>query len=227
MSAFWKKYKIKIIILAYIVAIFSLIRFVTVPFVGKIKEKSDSIQERIINSRISEIRIGEIPDMEETLENYQNNSKALEVILNIEKEVDFIKRVESIADATGNRITLSVENSNVNQNKKNAPAGKEKTIKDSLKYSTYVPMDINLNGDYPSLVNFINKLENSDYYVNIISIRSEKVTEEVSSQSEEVPVGDIFSVPVSFENANPGPQEIKNKREILNSEIKIIIYTEE
>ncbi len=226
MNDFWKKYKIKIIIITYIVTIFSLIRFVAVPFVGKIKEKSDSIQEKIINNRISETRIGEIPAMKETLEKYQSDSEALEVILNSEKEVDFIKQMESIADATGNKIILSVGSNNTNEGGKNGPSNKEKSIKDELKYKNYLPMDIGLRGNYFSLVNFINKIENTDYYVNVISIRSKKTLEKVSSPSSSMPPIDVFSAPDLSRDINPDLETIEDKKGILESTIKIIIYTE-
>lgn len=227
MNTFWKKYKIKIIILAYIVAVFLFIRFAIIPFVNKIKEKSDSIQEKILNNKIDEGRIGKIPDMGETLKNCQDKSDTLDVILDPEKEVDFIKQLESIADATGNKISMSVGNYNADQIDRSEDSSKneEKVIKDNLKYRSYVPMDISLKGSYSSLVNFIHKLENTNYYVNVISIESGKTIEEISSESD-MPPGDVFSNPAFSQDTDPGIQTVKSEKEILDSAIKIIIYTE-
>jgi len=227
MKDFWKKYKIKIVILAYLVAVPTILHFVVVPFVDKIRAKSDSIQEEIISNRISESRIEKIPDMEKALENCRNNSKALDVIISSEDEVAFIKQLESIADATGNKIILNVGEDNIKQNGKNAASNnKEKTIKDGLQHKSYMPMDINLKGNYSGLVNFINRLENTGYYVNILSISSKETIEEISFQPDEASSKDVFSTPSSSENMDSKPGLAGEKRELLDSMIRIIVYTE-
>lgn len=229
MNDFWKKHKIKIIILIYIIAASLLTRFLMLPFVDKIRGESDSIQEKIIDNKISESRISKLPEMEETFKNYQDNSGALRVILNPDDEVNFIKQLESIADDTGNRIVLSIEDNKAEQTAKKTTTDKsdeKKTIKDSLKYDNYISMNINLKGNYSGLVNFIHKLENTSYYVNVISIKTGKILESLSSDPNSASSVDMFSIPVSSQDEGSGIQLIEDKKEMLDSIIKVVIYTE-
>lgn len=223
MKDFWKKHKIKIVILFYIAATLSLVRFAVVPFVEKIKERSDDVQERIINNKINETRVEEIPDMERTLEDYKKNSQALDVILGTEDEVDFIKQMELIADITGNKIILSVGDNNVEKNSDRTSSDEEKPIKDNLKYKNYISMDINLKGSYSGLVNFVNKLENTSYYVNVISIRSKKAKESTTFKSNDQTSSYVFSA-VPSQDVTPQSEPVRDEKDLLESFIKVVIY---
>jgi hypothetical protein len=227
----WKNHKLIIITAGYSVAILLVIVFLAVPLVNKLVEKADSIQKNIIDDQISRERVDKIPQMEELDKVYQSKKDELDVILDPNGEVDFIKKLEALADETGNKMTIKVDEAAANA-KAPAPAveskDSKKSIKESLGYDKYISIQISLKGDYAELVNFVHKLENFRYYVNIISIESKKeveisenkITPEASKSS------DIFAaLGAPIQTAAPQAQIEKKEKDILASTLKVVIYT--
>jgi F0F1-type ATP synthase membrane subunit b/b' len=222
MKNFWKKHKIKIISAVYVTLVVVTVRFGVAPFANRLNERADDIQKRILDNQINRDRMGEIPSLEEELDEYQEKKNALNVVVDSNEEIYFIKKLESISEETGNKISLNIEDEKLENKKAVAQKEDEKSIRSDLKYDSYTIMTITLNGDYRGLVNFIRKLENADQYVNILSISSEKADEnEISGPKASFGV-DVFSAP-----SNPNESESdqsKVRKEILESKINIAVY---
>lgn len=226
MRNIWKKHKASLIIIGYIIIVTSFIYFIFMPFINEIKEKSDLIQEKNIDNQMRKASLDTVPDMEKDYNNFLANSATTDVILNSSDEVVFIKKLESLAEQTGNTINLEINDqtaANGTANKLSSTAAKntEKTIKDTLAYNKYISMKIDLEGNYPSLLNYINKLENDNYYVNVLSIYIQKktVTPDNVSQTGPTPGNNIFSA-----GNQPSQPNSSVSQEILDSTLTVIIY---
>jgi len=233
MKNIWKNHKLIVILVAYVVVAAVAVRFLVIPLVKEIQNKSDDIQEKIIDSQINQSRLSKIPQMEDDYGVFQEKKESLDVILDANDEVDFIKDLEAMAQETGNTITLQVDNSNSGNQKPPAAAAKKKDlgVRDKLSYSNYISMQISLEGNYAGLVNFIHKLENDSYYVNIISMDLNKVTqtEQSSTPSQQQPSqSGVFS---SNSNSNNTPfspstqtQTITKEKDVLKSTLSVVVY---
>jgi hypothetical protein len=233
MKEIWKKHKLSIATLAFLALLLAMILFLAVPFIKKIKEKADNVQKKILDNQIDRERIEKIPQMGDTQKVINEKRGEIDVILNHEDEVEFIKKLEALADQTGNKMTLTV-----NEPKAGSPAvpkakaiGEKKGILDSLSYDKYVSIQINLEGDYLGLVDFLSKLENFKYYVNVISLESKKNIEVVDGGAGDAMPrnGDIFSAPgsVSAPKSVSEGEISKREKDVLSSTINIIVYTKE
>ncbi len=223
MKIIWLKYKIIIIILIYLLVAGLLMFFLGMPLIHKIKNKSNQIQEDLIDQKIKQSRLSKLPCMKNDLIEYQNKSKDLAVLFDSGNEVEFIEDIEAIADKTGNSIKLKigdpVNTSKITKPKKNKLT---KNILSDITYKKYFPMQINLQGNYVGLVNFIYQLENFKFYINVVSIDSkkQKVVSNINQMNTDSTNG-IFSL-----KSQKRQNEItKNeKKEILNSDIKVLVY---
>lgn len=230
MKKIWKNHKIKIIALAYLFISAALIYFTVVFLMRRIIVKSDEIQALILDREIENSRIGAISRMEGDYIYSEENKKMLEVMLSREEGVDFIKKMENIAQETGNTISFSVdETGNKNAKpqvvaKKDAP--KEKTIKEALAYGNYIAIKIDLKGDYAGFISFLNKLENTRNYVNIVSIGSkvEKESEDGSGNKNSSDIGVFTPTPAVSKDEKQGEKKEKN---ILHSVIDVVVYTKQ
>jgi hypothetical protein len=183
----------------------------------------------MLDNQVDKERLGKIADMEDSFKDAKDNREAVNVILDTNNEVDFIKNLESIADATGNKITLKINDQGVTataQKEKKATANKnkEKTIKENLSYGNYVSVEIDIKGSYLQLVNFIRKLENYSYYVNIISVDTKKELESGLNMQGVSASSNIFKAPDS-ENSQEEATQPSKEKEILNSVINVVVYT--
>ncbi len=219
MKIIWMKNKLILLIMGYAL-VFSLIAyFLVFPLVEKIKATSQKIQEKIVDQKIENMKLGNLPKMENDWEDYKAQKNSTDVLLSPGSEISFIESIDLIAQKSGNIIDLKigdqVDPKEIEKIKANAKKNKEaKGIMDEISYTNYFPMQINLQGDYQSLLNFIHLLENQHFYVNIISINSKKQILENDSSGKE----NVFSA--------KNKEEEKNKKEILNSAISAIVYTQ-
>jgi hypothetical protein len=234
MTKFFEKYKLWVSLSLCALCVAALAWFLVLPVIRKINGTTDAIQEKLIDSQLTRSRISQIPDMETAQKLFQDKTADFNVILDENNEVDFIQKMEAIADQTGNKIELKIaDNQNSSQapvqpapddqataDQPAAPAAKKVDPADimaNLPYGKYIVVQINLEGNYQQLLEFIHKLENLDYYVNIISVDAVKTTQDQDNQN----------LPPT--NANPfgsGPSAPKPApaKEIIKSTISIVAY---
>ncbi|MDQ1284396.1 MAG: hypothetical protein QG620_744 [Patescibacteria group bacterium] len=228
---FLVKNKFLIIISVYFLGTVLLLRFAAMPYVAKLKSQADSIQERIIDNQIEGARFEEIPRMEEMYNNYQKNEDFVNVILDPNEQLSFIKSLEDLAEDTGNKISLKAEDpgsasqtarARRSDSKEGDKGGKD--IMGSLPYDRYFPMEITLEGDYQGLANFVRKLENFNYYVNIISIDAKKTIQLPEEKTATTAANPSDSRNV-FTPADSVPAvEEKKEIEVITSVIKVVVY---
>lgn len=228
MKEILEKYKILITTLVFLMLLLAVMFFIAGPFVNKIKEKADNIQKKKLDNQMDRERIVKIPQMEETQKIIQENSSMINVILNHDDEVEFIKELEKIAEETENKMTLSVDEKTSNSKPKieNDKEDKKKGILNSLSYNNYISIKVIIEGNYLGFMNFMNKLENFKYYVNIISLDLKKSVE-AKGNTDTSRDGSIFSAPSSETlQKNTSEENISRKeKDTLLSTINIIVYT--
>lgn len=218
MKEFWMKNKLSLTIAGYGLVFLAVIYFLALPLIAKIRTTSQQIQEKIVDQKIEDMKLGNLPQMEKDWEDYKSQKNSTDVLLSPGSEISFIESIDSIAQKSGNIIDLKigdqVDPKEIEKIKANAKKNKEqKGVMDEISYTNYFPMQINLRGDYQNLLKFIHLLENQHFYVNIISINSKKQTvESVSSGN-----SNVFSAE---------KKENENNKEILTSAISAIVYTQ-
>lgn len=230
MKIFWKNHKLIFIAVGYLLVVSILIYLLGIPFLNKIKNKTDNIQQRLLDNQLDEAKLNKINDLEEQYAYLENKEGALEVILDSQEEVSFIERLENLATETGNTMKLSVVEQDSSSKTKNTQSVKKKenektSVMDSLTYDKYLSFQINLKGDYASFLQFLYRLENSPNYVNIISleVKKEEVREESNGDTHRF--GDIFIArEKSASDTNLTVDSEPKKKETLNSVINIIVY---
>lgn len=223
MKNIWLKHKTLIIILGYILLVGLSVYLLAGPLVSRIEISSNQIQGKLIDQQIERARMDSLPQMKEDWSNFESKKGSLEVILSSRNELEFIESIEAIADKTENTISLKIGDSadpkamarvkKVND-KKDSPT---KEVLEGITYANFFPVQINLKGDYTGLVNFIHMLENSRFYVNVISLEVKKYK---MDDSQEFSSRDTFSL-------NAGSSVVNdNKKEIISTDVNAIVYTE-
>ena len=218
MREIWKKNKLILTIAGFALAFSVVIYFLAFPLIEKIKMTSQKIQEKIADNKIEDEKLGNLPQMEKDWEDFKEQKKITEVILSPGNEVSFIESIDLMAQKSGNIIDLKigdqVDPKEIEKIKSDAKKNKEqKSIMNEIEYSSYFPMQINLQGDYKGLLNFIHMLESGHFYVNIISINSNKQIEKSLSEEN------------MFSQKNDDKKD-KNSKEFILSSISAIIYTQ-
>ena len=195
--------------------------FFVIPFVSGIKLLADEIQKKMIDQQEDQSRISKLPQMEDDWAYFESNQESTDVILNPANQLEFIESIETIANKTGNAISLQIEESpdprEIEKMKKESAKNKDgiPSILGNISSNSYFPVQINLKGDYNGLVNFINMLENGRIYANIVSV---DIRKGIIEDTEDVKSKNIFS-------SDSAKEENLNKKEILNSAIRAVVYT--
>jgi hypothetical protein len=214
MKDFLIKNKIWILVIAYIAGSFYLIQYLFLPKFEKIKQQANEIQEKGLDKKILEQRLSELNKMEGEFNFFQENKDRLGKIISESEEVVFIQFLENLAQESGNEIIIQVpEEQYANEKSKNSAKSKLKkkgNILSSIKYKNFLVLDVALAGDFQQAFEFIKRLENSEYFSNIISLDMEKVEKKENSYS-----GSIFS---------SSEKNISSKEEYLKTLITLIVY---
>ncbi len=216
MKDFWINYKFFIIVFLYFSGVIAGGRFLAMPLVSSIKEKSYQVQAKAIDREMEKDRINKLPELKKEWSDYESQENITNVILGKDDQVSFIENVEAIADKTGNKIELKIkEDAKIAATTATKGDVAKKTASDD-----YFQIQISLDGNYASLVNFIHLLENSQFYVNILTISSSK---NISQNNNNVNINpfNIQSAPGS--NGDGGSDQIIDK-EFIKTDITAIVY---
>ena len=223
MKIFINKYRILLSIIIFLIFISALIFFVINPLIGEISSKNQRIQEILAMQDNKKERLAELPDLRGQFEAIQADEPKLADPINKEKAVEVIEKIESIAEATKNEAKISVEEQGVAgapaRKSVNKPDEKESIVSD-LPSDAYIKMKIAVSGKYGDIINFLNKLENIQYYSDILSINISTQTETGSSQYFQTSAVQPGSPAdgTKTESENP-PKDVK-----LGSAIVIVFY---
>lgn len=224
MKEIWKKYKLWIVLAGYL-AFFALAAMLVVaPLKRKASENVDQLQQTEIENEMNKEKTARIPEMEKQQEYFQEKRPLLNGFLDSNNEVDFIRKLEALADETDNKIDLKIEETSPNSEKKTASVNNnkkdsqsEEDIVSTLPYPSYTIVNISLEGDYQGLFNFIRKLENFDYYVNVVSLKLQAS----AAESENNFAGDS---PFMAGSEKKEVSKDSKKNQILKSELRAVVY---
>ena len=200
-----------------------------------IQLKADQIQAKIIDAELSKQKIEKIPQMEKTAAEFEGNKDATETIFDADASVKLIEYLEKLADGTDNVITIQMLEKKKEVKPKTVPnlsqeeadaikqSAPPKSLEEKLTYKNYISMQINLVGDYAAFLQFLHKLENSNNYINILSLTARKEVEDSSgsAQNQKLKVGDIFQI-----SPDSGKVTLPVEKKVLKSSLVVAVYTE-
>jgi len=164
-------------LLLYVTLIVCLVYFVILPLVGKINSISDQIQQAAMNQESVELHIRQLPKIQKQYQSLQGSGDLSNVLLDENKAVALIEKLEKLAENTNNKIKITVQERIAAPTKKattKVASLAPKTLVDDLPSPDYLKMKIALTGDYNSAVTFIDRLEKFEYYADIIGIQINK-----------------------------------------------------
>jgi len=212
----WFKYKFIITIFAYAALVVVFMYYAVRPLVKDIRSRAYQSQSKAIDREMEKAQIDKLPEIKKEWADYESRQSVMNVILSQPDQVIFIESIETMAQASGNKITLKIED-----NSKNISfAAKSKEIMGKIAYPNYFPIEISLEGDYAGLVNFIHMLENNQFYVDVIAISSKKNMAGNENNSRN-PFDSVISSGVTDSNSAD-----KKVNETIKTNITAIVYTQ-
>lgn len=227
MKQFMRKNRILLAVVVFLMVVPVAAYYIGVFLLQRIEQKSYNYQKMLVDGELEKARVEKIPQMEEVDKEFERDGYVVNSILGRDREVDFIEYLEVLAGETENAINIEIVEAGRTELVKKTKSKKQieedkKSIEEQLAHKEYTSMQLELRGTYASLLNFVNKLENGEYYVNIISFSLEKklVDDEAFSQKKSASERDIFS-PVT--NPDLASANLESKA-ILSSSLKVIIY---
>lgn len=223
MKNIWKKYKIYLSILIYLFFI-GLVYFLLVrPLLAEIKDKNNKIQEKISDQEIKAEKLAEIPSLRSQFDMINNEEDKINVSFNRESAVMLIEKLEKVSEETGNEIKIELveEKADIKNpgNSKKTESKEGDNLVSSLPSDNYIKMRIKLSGEYENLLDFIRRLENMEYYSDVISIKATKEQEKISNQA---PISSPFE---GEDLINEEKTSIEEKNRI-SSILEVVFYLE-
>lgn len=221
MKNFWKKYKEYVFLISLPIVAVVLVIFAVKPLIARLDEKSDKIQEIMLDHDYNQKRLSDLPKLRSQALLVERNEGKLDVFFTESNIVSLVEKIEAIAGETGNQISIEVQEKD-DEKKKKKKDEEEAGIK--LPGDDYFEMTLNVTGNYANLISFINKIENLNYFSDIIALDISKI-EAYSPSSASVasnPFSITESIPAAEDNdEDQGESEPEN---VIYSSIDIVYY---
>ncbi|MEI7891214.1 MAG: hypothetical protein WCI36_04595 [bacterium] len=223
MNNFFKKQREVLAILFYAIFVGGLIYFVVLPLLGGINNTVDEIEQENMKQESMKLQIAELPNIQNQYSELEKAGDLKSVLLDKSKAVTLIEKLEKLAESTNNKITISVSDvvaPSAPAKKTNAKGAKtEELLVDNLPNGDYLKMKITLTGNYNAILKFINKLEQFEYYSDIIGIKISK--DQVVNKSKSSSSDGMFGVAAV---SSVDQQQIVDNGE-LTAELDSVFYT--
>ena len=183
MKNFFQKQREILAIFFYVLFILALVWVVILPLLGKINNVNDQIQQEAMKQQSNKQRLDDLPKIQAQAEAVEKNQAALDVLLDKNNAVVLIEKLEKLADDSGDKITIAVQDQasakTLAPAETPAPAGAASTPPDNslvskLPNQNYLQLKITLDGNLNSIAAFIKSLESFEYYSDIIGLDIKK-----------------------------------------------------
>ena len=228
MKDFIKKHKIILILVIYIILVGAVFYFVVKYLFLSIESNKNKIQETIVDQENKKKRIDELPRLQDQYQMVLTNERKMAYLLTQDRAVDLIKEVEDLAEKTGNSIKIEMlsdkDQALLSQNNNIKKDDSSVDLRSGLPGTDYLEMKINLTGEYGNLLSFVKKIENMEFYADIISIGisvdNESNNSDMLSPFSGANMTEANQVP-GQENSNQPPPE---KKITINSTIDTVFY---
>jgi hypothetical protein len=222
MNNFFKKQREWIVLVAYIGVVLVLVYFVIRPLLFGIRNINDQIQKEKLNQEIKINKLKNFPKLKEEYEMLLSDGKKIDILLDSKEAVVLIERLEKLAEDNTAKITISVIEASATVKKTAASTKKTTVVDDSLlkdlPAEDYMQIKVDIVGKYDSIVNFINSLENLEYYSDIINLQ---VSELEPSDKKESNMEIFDSLRLNLKD----DEKITNTNDILKTSINVVFYT--
>lgn len=185
MNNFFQKKREIIALSFYVCLIVSLVYFVILPILSSINIIRDQIQENALKQEGARKKLSDLPGIQQQYDIIEKDDELANVLLDKDKAVVLIERLEKLAEDSENKITITVQDASTQNTSTPVKLSPADTLIAALPSSDYLKLKITLNGDYNSIVKFVDMLEKFEYYGDItaIQIDADNQLDESSGQS--------------------------------------------
>lgn len=196
--------------------------FVVERLITEIKNKNNEFQKLVAIQEKQRRRLNELPKIRRDIEALEVADEKIHNFLKKDNAVELIQEVEKLAESTENSITIEVaapEAPNKTKTKDNA-----ETIISRLPSKDYIQLKIKITGSFLGLLKFMNKLENSNYYLDIVSLQVSRNQDQEATKSAQAVAKNPFNQSSSGNDGNSGIQ--KDDAQEVVSLISVVVYTQ-
>lgn len=222
MKNFLNKQREIIALLAYAAVIASLVYLVILPLLDRIRNTNDQIQQEAMKQESMKLHVEQLPKIQNQYETVVNNPDLASALLDRNKAVVLIEKLEKLAENTKNEITITVqENASVKKTSTKVAVSAAEALVADLPSSDYLQIKINLTGSYDSIVEFVARLERFEYYSDIVAIQISKEDEVAASVSNNSNNGMFGQSAVGSGEKVPVP----SRSDALTASLDTVFYT--
>jgi hypothetical protein len=214
----FKKYRKLIAIVIFLAMIGGLYYFVIEKMLAKIEAKKIQIQEDAAIQENQRKRLGDVQRLKDDFEMVGGVEEKVGSFLDKNKAVDFIQEIEKLSDGTNNRVEIEVVPADLPVKGKTTAKESGETIASSLPAKDYLQFKIKTSGSFLGLIKLISQLENSKYYLDVVSLQINANPELGAEENRE-----------TLGKTNPFSSDqdggVKNSEEVVGM-ITVVVYTQ-
>lgn len=191
MLNFFKKYYSQIIMVAvFFVAIIAIV-YQSVYMVKLAKETSGELKQIQLDYAFVDSLFNRIPQLQRDAEYIEEVEGELSVLMpdDYDTKVQLFYLLEQMAEGTGN-VDISLRVVETNNTKSKEADKKKAVIKPAIDRT--IGIEITLIGSFDDMIYFMEKIETMEYFSNILSLQTRKVSNDSQNQALESKIHVVF-----------------------------------
>lgn len=224
MKNFFQKQREFVSIFLFVTLVGGLIYFVMMPLISKINSIRDEIQEESLRQESSRMRLNNLPKVQDQYKRLEESQAAVDVLLDKNNAVVLIEQLEKLAEQSGDKIKISVQDQPAEKGTSSAKKrgeSEEKAITDELPSKDYLQLKITLDGNFEAIGKFVKELESFQYYSDIIGVEIKKSDGEDESTGQGGDFGYVSPFAINQKKQEAAP---KNE-DSLEAVLDVVFYT--
>ncbi|TAK96793.1 hypothetical protein EPO05_00905 [Patescibacteria group bacterium] len=165
----WKKNKEIILILSFVVAMAGIYYLVSQYLLKGIDEMRNNLQRLVAVHEVQREKLDNLSVLRDDFATISRDEEKIRPLLEQGNEIELIKELEGLAERSGNKVSIEVVPT--------APVAKGQTKVETdallvkLPVKSYVQLKVKISGSFFNLVKFLNMLEHSKYYLDVIALQ--------------------------------------------------------
>lgn len=219
----WRKFRKLAAVVIFLALIGGSYVFVVSKMIDKIRAKKAMIQETMAIQEYQREKVGDVHKLRDDFELAESSEAKIFPFLDKDNAVDFIQEIEKLSEGTNSRVAIEVVPVEAPAKGKNAPKDGGGSIMGSLPSKDYLQFKIKTAGSFLGLVKFINQLENSKYYLDIVSVQ---INTNPDAGKEKKQESQGSANPFSAKDKNSGEEKNVQDDEAIIASVGVVVYTQ-
>ncbi len=195
MKNIWEKYKEFWLVVIFLLFLVGIFYFIFRPLNSRVVEKRVYAEQKKVEREIIESKVEHLSEFKQDSDLIESQENFSTVFFQPDQAVVLIEKIEALANETNNEIEIKIVSENSSDLNKDSKSKKvdQSDFEKNFFQADFLTMQINLQGNFINIMKFIGRIENIDYFSDLVSLKISSQEDEKSGNNRATTSSSIFN----------------------------------